>query len=68
MQSVIGIFGSRVAAEQAVRGLMARGLSSAINYLLKRRSGQRSRSKTCPQPTPKTMAWAKPWARSWEER
>ena len=27
MQSVIGVFGSRVAAEQAVRGLQARGLS-----------------------------------------
>jgi hypothetical protein len=27
MQSVVGIFGSRVAAEQAVRGLLARGLS-----------------------------------------
>src|SRR5207237_9827131 len=27
MQSIVGIFGSRIAAEQAVRGLLARGIS-----------------------------------------
>src|SRR5438046_5604507 len=34
MQSVVGIFNSRVAAEQAVRGLLARGLSpQSITFL-----------------------------------
>ena len=34
MQSIVGIFSSRVAAEQAVRGLLARGLSpQPINLL-----------------------------------
>jgi hypothetical protein len=34
MQSIVGIFGSRIAAEQAVRGLLARGFSpQSISFL-----------------------------------
>jgi hypothetical protein len=39
MESVIGIFGSRVAAEQAVRGLVARGLSSQFITFLSGEAG-----------------------------
>jgi hypothetical protein len=39
MQSIVGIFRSRVAAEQAVRGLTARGISPQAILFLTRESG-----------------------------
>jgi hypothetical protein len=40
MQSIVGLFGSRVAAEQAVRGLLAKGFSPKSITLLSGESGK----------------------------
>ena len=58
MQTVVGVFGSRVAAEQAMRGWLARGVPSQSVIFL---SGEAAalKQRTFPLPMPSATAWAK---------